>query len=64
QKLGMVYQNPKNEDQWGYWERVPHMVPKKTTSISQKDQNDRLKKHLTQHGGTSVDSDDSHDPGL
>ena len=58
QKLGMVFQNPKNEDQWGYWERVPHMVPKKTPSISQKDQDDRLKKHLNHHGVVTESPDD------
>ena len=42
-KKGMVFQNPKNEDQWGYWERVPEMLPKILKSISQKDQEKRLK---------------------
>lgn len=39
---GMVFQNPKNEDQWGYWERVPHMLAQNTGSIAQKDRNDRI----------------------
>jgi hypothetical protein len=43
-KKGMVFQNPQNEDQWGYWERVPEMLPKDTNSITQKDQSDRIKK--------------------
>lgn len=43
-KKGMVFQNPKNEDQWGYWERVPEMLPKMQKSISQKDQDDRINK--------------------
>lgn len=43
-KLGIVFQNPKNEDHWGYWERVPHMVPDKKDSISDKDKNSRIEK--------------------
>ena len=41
-KKGMIFQNPANSDQWGYWERVPDMVPKKEVSITQKDHNDRI----------------------
>lgn len=43
-KLQMVYQNPANEDQWGYWERVPDMVAKDEKSVVDKDHEDRLKK--------------------
>lgn len=43
-KKGMVFQNPSNEDQWGYWERVPEMLPKELESITSKDHNDRIKK--------------------
>ena len=43
-KLGMVFQNPANEDQWGYWERVPDMIKKDEGSIVDKDHQDRLKK--------------------
>jgi hypothetical protein len=43
-KKGMVFQNPLNEDQWGYWERVPEMLPKEEISITQKDHNDRINK--------------------
>ncbi len=42
-KKGMVFQNPANEDQWGYWERVPDMVPKDKGSISDVDHDERLK---------------------
>lgn len=42
-KKGMVFQNPANEDQWGYWERVPEMLPEEDESCTQKDQNDRIK---------------------
>jgi len=45
-KKGMVFQNPKNDDQWGYWERVPQMLPEEHKSISKKDQDDRIKKSL------------------
>lgn len=43
-KKGMVFQNPANEDQWGYWERVPEMLPKDEDSITDKDHKDRIKK--------------------
>jgi hypothetical protein len=43
-KKGMVFQNPANEDQWGYWERVPEMLPKDDSSITNKDHEDRIKK--------------------
>jgi hypothetical protein len=41
-KKGMIFQNPANEDEWGYWERVPHMLPQAEESITSKDQNDRI----------------------
>lgn len=43
-KLNMVFQNPKNEDHWGYWERVPHMLPDEYISISDSDKISRLDK--------------------
>ncbi len=43
-KKGMVFQNPANEDQWGYWERVPQMLPTDDDSITTKDHDDRIKK--------------------
>lgn len=43
-KLGLVFQNPKNDEHWGYWERVPHMLPEKKESISNDDKNERIKK--------------------
>ena len=45
-KLGMVFQNPANEDQWGYWERVPHMLPDKEKSIAKQDQDSRIDKAM------------------
>lgn len=41
-KMKMVFQNPNNEDHWGYWERVPEMVPDEYVSISEKDKRDRI----------------------
>lgn len=41
---GMVFNNPQNEDQWGYWERVPDMLPTEECSITDKDHEDRIKK--------------------
>lgn len=44
-KLNMVFQHPKNDDNWGYWERVPaEMLPKDFQSLVSKDQNQRMKK--------------------
>ena len=43
-KKGMVFQNSSNEDQWGYWERVPELLPEIKDSITKKDQDDRIKK--------------------
>ena len=43
-KKGMVFQNPQNDDQWGYWERVPHMVPKAKTSVTHDDHKSRIDK--------------------
>lgn len=43
-KRGMVFQNPNNEDQWAYWERVPDMLPKIQKSITQEDHHNRINK--------------------
>lgn len=45
-KLNMVYQNPKNEDHWGYWERVPHVLPDQYISISDSDKKSRIDKFI------------------
>jgi predicted transcriptional regulator len=47
QKKGMVFNNPKNEDQWGYWENVPEMLSKDVKSLSQQDQEDRINKLIS-----------------
>lgn len=41
-KKGIIFQNPANEDQWGYWERVPEMLPKDKKSITSEDQKNRI----------------------
>jgi hypothetical protein len=43
-KKGMVFQNPQNDDQWAYWERVPQMVPNDVQSINDEDRKNRVKK--------------------
>jgi hypothetical protein len=40
---GLVFQNPKNEEQWGYWSNVPEMLNKNLKSISNEDKEKRLK---------------------
>lgn len=44
--MGMVFQSPKNEDHWGYWERVPHMLPENRASIAEEDKRARIKKQM------------------
>ena len=44
-KIHMIYQHPKNDDSWGYWEKVPvDMLPKDYQSLVSKDQKQRMKK--------------------
>jgi hypothetical protein len=45
-KKHMVFQSPKNADHWGYWERVPEMLPDKEESLAKKDQNIRIDKAM------------------
>jgi hypothetical protein len=45
-KMGLVFQNPKNEEHWGYWERVPHMLPERKESISKSDKDQRIEKAI------------------
>lgn len=40
----MVFQNPLNEDQWGYWERNLDLVPEPETSITEEDHQNRIEK--------------------
>ena len=39
---GIVFQNPTNETLWGYWERVPKMLPKDDGTVTSKDQKKRV----------------------
>lgn len=43
-KKSIVFQNPNNEEHWGYWERVPHMVPDQYQSASDVDKNRRIER--------------------
>jgi hypothetical protein len=44
-RQNMVYQHPKNDDNWGYWERIPpEMLPQEYQSLVKKDQKQRIKK--------------------
>ena len=45
-KSGMVLNNPKNEDQWAYWERVPDQLEDDPVSLTKADQKDRIDKVL------------------
>jgi hypothetical protein len=42
----LVYAHPEQEGQWGYWERVPEHLEKDKRSITRKDQDRRVKKHI------------------
>lgn len=44
--LGMVLQSPTNEDHWGYWERVPELLHKTVSSISNEDKKNRIDKAM------------------
>jgi hypothetical protein len=43
-KKGMVFQHPTNENNWGYWERVPEMLPEEKESITSTDHTTRINK--------------------
>lgn len=43
-KINIVFQSPNNEEHWGYWERVSHMLPDRYVSTSDADKNIRIKK--------------------
>jgi hypothetical protein len=44
--LKMVFQNPRNEDQWAYWERIPNHLPEEYISISDHDKKNRIDKFI------------------
>ena len=39
-----MIQSSNNEEHWGYWERVPSMLPDKYVSTSDADKDDRIKR--------------------
>jgi len=41
-KKGIVFQSPTNETLWGYWERVPEMLPTDHGTVTKKDQKKRV----------------------
>lgn len=45
-KINVIFQNPKNEDHWGYWERVPHMLPDQHVSICEADKMKRVERFI------------------
>jgi hypothetical protein len=45
-KMNMIFQNPKNEDHWGYWERVPHLLPDNYVSAADSDKQKRIKRFV------------------
>lgn len=49
-KANIVFQSPKNEEEWGYWERVPHMVPDKYMSVSDADKDRRIRRAADRNG--------------
>ena len=49
-KKNMVFQSPSNEDHWGYWERVPHMLPEEYRSASDADKDKRIRREAYKRG--------------
>jgi hypothetical protein len=43
----LIYPHLQNEEHWAYWERCPDRVQDNTKNISDKDQDDRIDKHLS-----------------
>jgi hypothetical protein len=43
-KKNIVFQSPNNEEEWAYWERVPHMVPDEYMSASDADKDERIRR--------------------
>jgi hypothetical protein len=43
-KKNMVFQSSNNEEEWAYWERVPHMIPEEYLSASDADKEKRINK--------------------
>lgn len=45
-KMGMVFQNPANAEEWAYWERVPEMLDADDGTITEKDHKQRIDSQL------------------
>jgi hypothetical protein len=43
-KRNIVFQSSSNEEHWGYWERVPHMVPDEYMTASDSDKDRRIRR--------------------
>ena len=56
----LIYPNPKNEEQWGYWENVKDDIDitEDNTSISKKDKRSRVDKHLDTGANSMIKKDD------
>jgi hypothetical protein len=48
--LGLVFPHDRDDNKWAYWERVPELLPQETPSLGQKDQDDRIGKHMKKEG--------------
>lgn len=42
----LIFAHPTQEEHWGYWERVPERLERDDRSISKKDQDRRVNKHI------------------
>jgi hypothetical protein len=49
-RLNMILQNPKNEEHWGYWERVKDLLPEEYVSVSDADKIKRVDRFLKNKG--------------
>lgn len=49
-KRHMVFQSESNEEHWGYWERVPHMLPDEYKSASDADKDKRIRREAEKRG--------------
>ena len=46
-KPPLIYSHPTNEDHWGYWERCPEVLNEDKRSVSKKDKDKRVEKHIS-----------------
>lgn len=57
----LIIPHPKNEDHWAYWERCTDILKKDKRNLSQRDQDDRVNKHLGTTTCTTCDGGDDCD---